>query len=709
MIYGTTDDEKVTDARRAFEEAADYHRAWALDVEEDFEFAHSKQWDPDDEAALREQGRPVLTFNVIQAKIAHVVGALEDNSVEPVIVPHGTDDQFMADCLHHVYERVVEDSDLERVDGYVFEDGVIAGIGNIALDAYPDPAQPDLIKFECVRCHPQEILWDPASERRDKADARYVCWSRWMSRNEVRNAYPELSQSDIDEIYAVFAGDDLRSRGPAQDTTSNLLQSQGYRDGYTPRRSMLYFDQKRRQVRVVRMEYIVSVRKMALVAPDGRTREFDPKLKRQVRQDFPDAGFAEWWANEYRWIEFVGTKLLWEGKSPLPFDGFSIVPFVYKSDQDNLPYGLVRLLKDPQREVNKRYSQILHMIAGQSAPGLIAEQDTFVDEAVARREIKKVGGIVTVKSGALAQEKLRERAMPTFPEAIARLQEVSLKMLDIVSTVTADDMMEPRGIPEAAATTQLKHRRGLLSLRPILRDFAAYRRNVARRIIDGIVRAMPDHQIEAILGETNRFTVRGRIIQDQVAGKFADLSDLREVRFNIKFEPSDQNNTQRILEFQGLSVLLQQGIPVDPEVIFDLTSLSKAKKDRLKEYAKKIVGQQLQTQQQQLESAQQQLDREFQIDQQKVMADLMKVREQANSNATDAQLRQIDLWMKNQQVLLTLWERADSAEKKMLFDAMVQMVGIQDSERQRTHDAEQSHRDRMEKRDERRTSATKEA
>ena len=60
------------------------------------------------------------------------------------------------------------------------------------------------------------------------------------------------------------------------------------------------------------------------------------------------------------WLQFIGNEILLDTPSPLPYEGYSVVPcFAYAdvSKRSSNHFGIVRLMKDAQREVNKRWSQ----------------------------------------------------------------------------------------------------------------------------------------------------------------------------------------------------------------------------------------------------------------------------------------------------------------------------------------------------------------
>jgi len=675
MITGDTKSERLSEARKLFEEAQDFWTDWQSDAEEDLEFYHGDQWDYEDTQRLIEQKRPVLTYNVLQSKVNHLLGSQEDNAVDPIAMPVGADDQFLADVINQIKDQLYDSIEVDRIDGQVFEDAVVAGIGSVSIDAMPDPSDPTRLKITYDRVHPLEIMWDPASGRRDKGDAKYLSWSRWMGKSEFKVEYPDFADR-ADEIFARYTrGSDDWHRGGTNDTS---LQSTPSNDGYMPRRSHLYFDSKRKEIRVIHLECMKPQRIVTAMDSMGNSRTIDARMRTVLSsgEDGERYTFSERWEEEVYWYEFVGEEMLFEDVSPQPFDGFSVRSFAYKSDEDNRPYGLVRLLKDAQREVNKRYSQVLHWITTQSAPGLLAEIEAVVDPQQAKESLKKAGDITWLNKGALANGRIQERSIPQFPDSVAKLQQNALAMLDLISNVHIDDMTEPRGIPEAAATTQLKHRRSLLSMKPVLREFHYFRRDVFIALMQSVVRWMSDQQIAEMIGNHERFVVKSGQITDKQTGATASIQSMRTLRTNVHLRPAESNNTQRIMDLQGLQMMGQSGIAVDPNVMFEMMGLDQSKTDRLKVFAESMKANSAKAEEENMENMRRQLDTMMQLESMDRRIKAAEVEEGARSNMANERGDQTKASMEFFTRFMDLYIKADKAEKDRMLKLVTEMAKL---------------------------------
>ena len=571
----------------------------------------------------------------------------------------GSEDQFIADILNHIVKRVRARACADETDTKVFEDGVICGKGDLHLDVYADPKNPRWVKMDYVRIDPLEVKWDPASKLQDRTDARYFFWDKWLSREEFKAEYPDHA----DKIEEVLARENDHSYTSRFNDPRTMQRARP--DRYRPARDLTYYDRYRDLVRVIHMEYKLAKRRFFVAGETGTSMEVDEEVLPTLRDLYDGVEVIEAWDTETHWLEFIGDMVLFDDVSPMPYDGFGVSNYTVRLDfGTGLPYGKVRNLCDPQREVNKRHSQMLNLLASQTQPGVFAELTAVPDKDEFERSLTDAGSTSWLNTGGL--ERVRAREVPAFPEAPARLFDVGMKMVEVISGIFTDELTSPRGIPEAAATAQLKHRKSNLMQIPLQAVFEAYQKAIRRKEVETIVCSMPDDQIAAILGNDKKYRVESGVVVDNETGNQVELRNMRTTRFDVAFEIGDGATSQRLLELQTLVELQKSGIPVDPSIIVELTTLTADKKARLAAFAAQAQQAAQQAEASKAEALLTQLERQHSVDVGRLRVEGLKAAEGTRHNIASEILGSIKAHRDYDAQILSIWEKADSTEKSVL-------------------------------------------
>ena len=376
---------------------------------------------------------------------------------------------------------------------------------------------------------------------------------------------------------------------------------------------------------------------------------------------------VELWDTEVHWFQFIRDEVLFDGPSPLPFDGFSLVPMsCFLDDCDRVAYGWMRNLMDPQREVNKSYSQKLDLLVSQGKPGWIGEKSAVPNRDEFERQIHSGAAIATVEDGALTANRIQPRQVPRLPEgAMSRLED-SLALIDRIGGVGSELEREGSGA-EALGTVQLRYRRAQIALRTLFKNFEGFQRALAEKILQTIVRAFPDHQIEAMLGDVERYRVLDGVVLELqatpdgqvVPSRQAAIRDLRNAHYNVTLEATTGNNTLRLMELQQLAEIARLGVPVDPAVVVEKAVSARSDRERLLGYA----AQQQQAAAQAAQAEQKQLAQQVQAGLTLQAKELdEKQRHNVAEEALKAREQQFDIVAK----FAALIEKADEAEKAAL-------------------------------------------
>ena len=586
MFEGMSEPETLVTARHLFEETRDVWTRWFEKIKRDYRY-HSggeDQWDAADLAVLQKQKRPALSFNLMGVVIRELIGAQEDAKREARAVPIGIEDQTRSEILNRLWKAVRRMTDADFTESEAFEKGSIGGVAYAVVDVNPRHGRPDWVDFCIDPIHPFEVLVDPGAQRRDLRDAQFIFWNRWLRDSEFVRAYPK----EKEWVEKLWAGTN-EAIGPnevRENSTDLVPQPTSPIDLVGFEADPLYLDRRRRRIRLLHLEYRCPREVYYVFNPQTGTPErVSEKNYRVFRNLMPELEFARVFEDQVYWLEFIGDKVLFHEPAPARARSFSIKTYVCDRDHSTgEPRGLIRDLVDPQREVNKRHSQMLHHLNQQGAPGLYAEQDAFVDPAQAENSMKEAGGITWMAKGALTQNKIEKREPPSFPAASAEMLQQALQMFFRIGGVNIDTLVGQRSGEEPATTALLRYRRSILAVTKHLQNFHSFQRRILESVLDLLTHVVPDAQIEAMLGNPEKWRVQDGVVVDQQTGEEISLQGLSDMEWDIEMDVSAANTTIALLTLQIMLQMAAVGVPIDGTVMIDELPISQDKKNRMQAY-----------------------------------------------------------------------------------------------------------------------------
>jgi hypothetical protein len=658
MFEKLTKRKKLDKAKLMFTDAVDSDMIWQREAREDFNFRDGEQWTEFEKKTLEEELRPALTFNLTKSSVDLIMGMNEDNRVNFRCTPVEPTDDFLCEVLNQIYDWVKENYEFEIEEDAALESASICGRGYVAVDFSPDPKRFGEILLSEVAVPVHEVHFDPAARRPDLSDAGYITWDRWLTPEDFRIRYPKFPASKLDALVETGRTFELSANvGAPSEIFEEYRDSDTDETDYSRPLDLNFYDRAKRMVRLIHMEYWEVYKRFFGFNPEtGEFEEFDGKLLSKIRKNY-EAKFGMKFEYEVmmdkrvKWLQFIGDEILYDDISPLPFDGFSLVPmFAFKdvSQRSSNHFGIVRLMKDPQREINKRWSQALNLLNQQVQPGVFAEVDAFLDLDQAQASMKDPGSVTLLNSGGLG--KMEERGMPQFPSAPMQMEEFSQEILRKITGINPDLLGQDRGRQEPGVVVRLRQQQGTTLLKPLFRSFKQMRKQLFKRILSIIMEYMPNEQLMRIMGSNDKFAVdpeSGLLIdvssveQDPETGQpiptvTANIRDVRNLEYNTQIEEAPGNMTKRTLELSAFMEMQGQGFPVPPEVIISRMDLPATDKKMWLEY---INSQQQAQQEQQEEMLATEIgfkDRELSNEEQKAIWDFLvaiaKVQQQAEKD-----------------------------------------------------------------------------
>lgn len=371
----------------------DHYPAWTKEALVSRKYYDGDQWDVDDRAFLEEQLRPVITFNKIAPYIDAIIGDQINSRQDIVCVPRGVEDQAPAMALTEVIRWVRDRCGSPFQETHAFKDALITGVGWLHVYMDYDRFPGGEIRIEAIS--PFDIFLDPRSERPAGEDARFIVRNRWMDRDEVEEAWPDSVSIDYDNNPDVL--DEV-----VRPLDANKMWK--YQDSATTGG-----EKRKNKICVKEIQWWESTEVYTVFQPDGSYVEAEQKVPGSVARK----------KKVYNRAFYLGGMILEQGQCPFP-SGFTYIPIVGKLDKnDNIYYGLVRAMLDPQQYVNKFFSSMMHVINSNSKGGLLMELDAVDDVRRMEAEWAQPNSITFLRPGGL--NKIKEKSPSAFPQGIEEL------------------------------------------------------------------------------------------------------------------------------------------------------------------------------------------------------------------------------------------------------------------------------------------------
>lgn len=493
---GATEDVRVGDndedllrRLKTWEKRARLHWSkWRQEARMCYNFVAGEQWSSDDKVALLDQMRVPIVFNRTGPMVDAVTGAEVLNRQEVRYSPVEMGDVKTNEIISAANDWVRDQTDSEDEESDAFSDTVVCGMGwtETRMDYEEDPE--GLIRIE--RVDPLEMWCDPATKKRNLTDAKYVFRGRYRDRTDLPKNWREKIGSrgteggDMNAMGQTGPGDDYEEGEDETDTDGTgdkhkvWIQhfqwwdlEDAYRIQDPTSQQMATLDKQ--QYKDLTAQYLA----LGMRPP--------PAAKIQVRK--------------YR-EAFVGGGRLLETKE-VACNRFTFNCITGKRDRNkNIWYGIVRAMMDPQMWANKWLSQILHVLNTSASGGLMVEEGAVNNYRELLDSWAKPNSIVEFKQGALIGGKVQERTASNYPQGLDRLLEFAIGSMPQVTGIN----MEMLGLVERDQPGVLEAQRkkaGYAILAVFFDSLRRYRKRQGRVQLDYITKYLSDGRLIRIVGD----------------------------------------------------------------------------------------------------------------------------------------------------------------------------------------------------------------
>lgn len=406
--------------------------------------------------------RAIVQFNKVQSNVDAVVGFMAQNRRQAKFIARLTanDKQNLySKNMNALYEYHRENTNADQLETDQDADMMINGYGAIDTDlsyimgnATTDP-NGEIVKF---RIDPRNVGWDPQCKAKNLLDAR---WAYYWQDYDLRDAL-DLFQGSKEEDFEKVGDSDPSDTGYTYNPWGGLYDKIKLED------AVEWANRDQEMVRVYNhqwMEYetfyraenplysaqtpedamfyqaklnlIVSQIKEENLGPDGLDVndmfDFDPLaevltfndvLKRAIVKEFGDLIKPVSFKRKVFYTAVISGEHIFTWFKSISQQGFSIK---FKTGIYNAPAqmwtGMVNAMMEPAEYYNKALTELMFTIAANSKGGVMVEEDAVEDIADFESKWAKTDAVIKVQSGAIAGQKIMQKAQPAVPTGLENI------------------------------------------------------------------------------------------------------------------------------------------------------------------------------------------------------------------------------------------------------------------------------------------------
>ena len=532
-----TDEKFLLEVNDRLKKAREHLSEWRQEAKEDYDFVAGEQWAEEDKLTLREQLRPLITFNRISPVIDSIVGHQVQNRHETKFVPREIGDVGVNEVLTSAAKWIRDGSGSEDEETDAFMDSVICGYGwmETRMD-YDDDPEGMIVES---RVDPFEMYYDPAARKRNLSDMRYLFRVKEVSRYEFEDMFPDFN---LDEL---GSGDDIIDNlEDGEVDTVDPGDNYRFPDTATP---------KDGKYKVIEYQWCEK-KPYYKVADQNELTEMDDEKygiyeeRMQLLNAEPKS--VKMYKKVYKRAYICRGTVIEQGDAPYE-EGFNYKAITGKRHRNKgVFYGIVRAMKDPQRWANKWLSQTLHIINTNSKGGLFAEADAFVNQRQAEEDYSSPDAITILRPGGL--NKIREKPPVNFPSGMDHLMQFAVGSIRDVSGVNLE-MLGATNRQQSGLLEQTRQAAGITILATVFDSLRRYYKENGKMLLWFIREYLSDGRLVRIVGQDGGQQFVPLVKQEDT------------VKFDVVVDesPTSRNQKQAVWELiiQMMPILSTQNVP----------------------------------------------------------------------------------------------------------------------------------------------------
>ncbi len=527
--------------QRRFNMARNAQSAWREEARDAFDFYSGQQWTMEEQNILDEQGKPALSFNRAATIIDLIAGSEVNNRQEIRYLPRSLEDTGEADVMTAAAKYFREQSDTEDEESTAFHDMLIGGMGWTEKFLDYETDLDGMIRDE--KRDPLAMYWDPSAEKDNLEDRRWQIYVKSVTRQEFIDNWGEDKLSEVAGATEAFNSFD--SEVTAQSRRDYEIGGLG-------------FDPETGNINIAQCQWYELETVYRVVNPEtGQIEKLSPEKMGKIRKflDELNLPYVKMRQRHYYQCFIAGDVELDNGDCPTQ-QGFSFSCMTAKRDRNaRCWYGMVRLMRDPQRWGNKWLSQVLHILNTNTKGGVIIETTAVDDQEDVEDRWSASDSVIWVNEGGTG--KITPKPQTAMPQGFEKLSEFAMNSLPFVTGVSPDMMGLAQRDQPAVLEAQRKQS-GMTVLAPLFNSLRRYRKVQGRLMLEMIQKYVSDGRMIRIVGNEGARYVP--LTKKPGTMTYDCIVDDAPTSMNVK-------DKVWMIMSQAAPFLAKMGLPIPPEVL----------------------------------------------------------------------------------------------------------------------------------------------
>jgi hypothetical protein len=438
----------------------DAYRTWGVyyaQAYRDLRAYAGDNWTNLERTKLERQNRMVLELNKIRRVVNLYSGYERENRTQTVTAPVEGSDEITADLFSDVMYYVYDKGNADYIFSEAFEHALKTGLAivGIYMDYSKDKVNGD-IKFYWKPFN--ALMLDPYFTKRDLSDCDQASTRDLLSKEQVKAILPWIDPEEIDAIPTGIRDNKYQYLGIYRQYNSTYIA-----------KNLVTYDQYWKRFNKVQ-KYLVDLDTGVSEEWEG-TRAEEKALKKNLVYT-PNIQLINSHKRSVELNIIVGGKLLYSGPDPTGLDNFPFMPVLLYHEPLIDTYelkiqGLVRSIRDAQRQYNRRHSQIIDLMESIINTGWITKNGAVLDPTMLMQAGQ--GRQIVVNEGYDVNADVREISPPNIPPGYLQYQDIIDKNImeipgasdELLGLSSTGDSQVSGKLAEVRSSNGLKGNRGI--------------------------------------------------------------------------------------------------------------------------------------------------------------------------------------------------------------------------------------------------------